>query len=208
MVVHSLVCGLLLYKIRLPVVELRGFVGIKNSWNVPLSIRTTDKILCVAHDIWNGLVLTKKRMLFFLTFYLLLVSFSVFSENRKLSTLTRFRHWLCCLLEKEKHLPFLFWTNNNVDMSVIIWQVHCWSKLTTDKRNRLKFIPPLMWDLNRFCNLCVLLSFHALIVCVLYDVLYVFVLDSISNIPKIICRGGRALVILVRDIHHELFILP
>ena len=208
MVVHSLVCGLLLYKIRLPVVELRGFVGIKNSWDVPLRKGTTDQSLCVAYDIWSGLVLTKKRRRCFLILLLLLVHRSALIINCKLPTLTSLWHWLCCLLEKEKHLPFLFWTNNNVDMSVIIWQVHCWSKLTTDKRNRLKFIPPLMWDLNRFCNLCVLLSFHVLIVCVLYDVLYVFVLDSISNIPKIICRGGRALVILVRDIHHELFILP
>ena len=116
MVVHSLVCGLLLYKIRLPVVELRGFVGIKNSWDVPLRKGTTDQSLCVAYDIWSGLVLTKKRRRCFLILLLLLVHRSALIINCKLPTLTSLWHWLCCLLEKEKHIPFVFWTNNNVEM--------------------------------------------------------------------------------------------
>ena len=114
MVVHSLVCGLLLYKIRLPVVELRGFVGIKNSWNVPLRKGTTDQSLCVAYDIWSGLVLTKKRRRCFLILLLLLVHRSALIINCKLPTLTSLWHWLCRLFEKENHLPFVFYTDVNI----------------------------------------------------------------------------------------------
>ena len=114
MVVHSLVCGLLLYKIRLPVVELRGFVGIKNGRNVPLRKGTTDQSLCVAYDIWSGLVLTKKRRRCYLILLLLLVHRSALIYNCKLPTLTRLGHWLCRLFEKEKHIPFVFYTDVNI----------------------------------------------------------------------------------------------
>ena len=114
MVVHSLVCGLLLCKSRLLVVELRGFVGIKNSWNVPLSKGIDEQILCVANDICLGFVLTKKRRRCFLILLLLLVHRSALIINCKLPTFTRLGHWLCRLFEKENHLPFVFYTDVNI----------------------------------------------------------------------------------------------
>ena len=137
---------------------------------------------------------------------LLFVFWNLFAVNVKLSTFTLLTHWLCTLFEKEEHLSFWFWAKINFKCeSVILSRIE--KILTAHKRNRVEFIPPLMWDLNRFCGLCVLLSLHAQIVCVLYNTLHIAVLHCVGYVPEVIALRKYLRVIFVRHKLHESFIL-
>ena len=82
-----------------------------------------------------------RHWLNFIVLLLLLVNRCRLFKNRTFNALTHLRHWLRCLFEKEEHLSFVFYTDVNIQMLILSRSEKI---LTTHKRHRVQFIPPLI----------------------------------------------------------------